>query len=224
MKSRVFVSFEKEAGVLLLLLSVSLACVFWGVNGGAYAEELRYMIAGSWRRGAPPGEQILAFSLAPAEAAAPSLSEHREYRIVISKIGVEAPVVVPDGETTEDVLAALERGVGLYPHSSLPGERGRAILLGHSSRASWYRGGYATVFTLIKELDPGDTFTLASSGERHTYEVFSREQMSPDAANALLSVPSDGAEAALITCYPIGSASRRMVVRARLLRTEYAAQ
>lgn len=131
-------------------------------------------------------------------------------------------MIMPEGETTEDVLAVLERGVGLYPHSSLPGEHGRAILLGHSSRASWYRGGYATVFTLIKELDPGDTFRIVSPDVAHIYEVFSREQMSPDAANAILSVPSEGAEAVLITCYPIGSASRRMVVRARLLRTEYA--
>lgn len=71
MRSRVFVAFEKEAGVLLLLLAASVACVLWGVNGGAYAQELRYMFFGASLQDTPSAGEILAFSPAPpAEAAA----------------------------------------------------------------------------------------------------------------------------------------------------------
>lgn len=205
-----------------MLLSASVACVFWGINGGAYAQELRYMFGAGEGAEALPAGDILAFASPPAAAASVSAIP-REYRLTIEKIGVEAPLVMPVGSTPEDVLAALEGGVGLYPGSALPGQPGRAVLLGHSSRASWYRGGYATVFTLIKELKPGDTFRIASPDAAHVYEVFSRTEMWPDAANIMLSQPPEGAEAVLITCHPIGSASRRMVVRARLVRTEYPA-
>jgi LPXTG-site transpeptidase (sortase) family protein len=127
---------------------------------------------------------------------------------------------VPDGSTKSAILASLESGVGLYPGSVEPGTTGRTILLAHSSRASWYRGGYATVFALLPKLEQFDEFTIAGGGKKYTYQVFATKVMTPDEANRFTATTPDDAEVDLVTCYPIGSASKRIVVQAKLIAEE----
>ncbi|OHB23868.1 MAG: hypothetical protein A3J67_03235 [Parcubacteria group bacterium RIFCSPHIGHO2_02_FULL_48_10b] len=64
------------------------------------------------------------------QSVAPSSGSN--YRLVIEKISVNAPIVFTESENTDAVLASLEKGVGLYPGSDLPGSRGRGVILGHS--------------------------------------------------------------------------------------------
>jgi LPXTG-site transpeptidase (sortase) family protein len=141
-------------------------------------------------------------------------------QLAIPAIGVVTPIVPPKGTAKKDILAAMEEGVALYPGSVGPGEQGRVVMLGHSSRASWYRGNYATVFSLLSKLEGGQEFVVAAQGKKYIYQIFRTSTLSPSDTNALLAGPFMESEIDLITCYPVGGASKRTVVQARLIRTE----
>lgn len=194
---------------------------FWLLNGGAYAQELRYYL---FLRSPLADQDLKTGQILKVAEAGLNIEEisslSPNYRLFIPKIGVEAPIILPKSDTTEDILAGLEEGVGLYPDSALPGTPGRGVLLGHSSRASWYRGNYATIFTLLSKLDTGDEFIITNGSQSYRYLVFDRQVLSPDDTNELLANPADSSELALITCYPIGSSSQRTVVQAKLVGAE----
>ncbi|MFH1246392.1 MAG: sortase [Candidatus Liptonbacteria bacterium] len=138
----------------------------------------------------------------------------------VPKIETTSPIVIPEGTSKSAILASLEGGVGLYPGSVIPGANGRAVLLGHSSKATWYHGDYAYVFTLINHLDPPDEFYVTDGNKKYYYQVFAHRTLSKKDTDELLSGPVNGSEIDLVTCYPIGGASQRTVIQARLIRTE----
>lgn len=200
---------------LMLFLAMSLFFYFL-LNGGAFWKEIRY-----W---AFLNSPFVSYDLKSGDilklASAANLPPGANYELFVPHIEVQAPVISPRGSGTAEILAALEDGVALYPGSEVPGSSGRAVMLGHSSRASWYRGGYATVFALLPALNSGDTIYIVGQGKKYTYKVFQKSVMSPNDTNALLLSEPNDSEIALITCYPIGSASERNVVQAKLVQTE----
>ncbi|MCX6813854.1 MAG: class E sortase, partial [Candidatus Azambacteria bacterium] len=137
------------------------------------------------------------------------------------KIDASAPVVFPKSDSNQDVLAGLEEGVVLYPGSQLPGKDGRSIILGHSSKVDWYKGQYAYIFALLNKLQGGDEFYIISGNKKLVYKVFSNGVLTPEQADELLSqTPENESDAVLITCWPIGSSSKRTVIQAELDRIE----
>ena len=191
------------------------------LNGGAYWRILRYnlflhspLASADLKVG-----DILTLPSQAAGAGAPKITSGG-YELLVPKIDVAAPIAVPEDGTKKGILASLEEGVGLYPGSAEPGERGRIIILGHSSRASWYRGDYATIFAVLPELKEFDTFFVAGGWKKYTYQVFARKILSPADTNVLLATPSLESEVDLVTCYPIGSASKRTVIQAKLIAAQ----
>ncbi|MBO2452148.1 class F sortase [Actinomadura barringtoniae] len=83
-------------------------------------------------------------------------------RLVIGKIGVDAPVspvgLQRDGSVQVPPLAHLGR-VGWYRYGPAPGERGPAVLLGHVDSG---RGGPG-VFFRLHALKPGDPIRVTRS-------------------------------------------------------------
>ena len=224
--SRPFVKLQREIILFLVLFGSMTIAGFWLLNGGALIKNMEFLFSAA-AEDSLPAEPLFAFPRPSSSAVSagntpvstPSSKIH-SYRLVIPNIRVSTPVIIPKSGDMKAILASLEEGVGVYPGSSLPGREGRSIILGHSSRASWYRGEYATIFTLIKELGPGDLFYIVDDGTSYIYEVISKKSMTPAEANAMFAGPTDGSEVDLVTCYPIGSASKRMVVRARLVLTQ----
>jgi LPXTG-site transpeptidase (sortase) family protein len=201
------------------------------LNGGAFWANIRYdllfnspFVSEDLKR-----DNILSIATGTTATAAPSgtpafvqLTEAdvRSLNLIIPKIEVTTPVVRATENSNQGVLSALEQGVGLYPNSALPGENGRAIILGHSSRASWYRGEYAYIFSLLPRLDTFDEFQITANGKKLNYKVFARKILTKEEANALFKTPSNGSEVDLVTCYPIGSAAKRTVIQAKLVSVE----
>lgn len=189
------------------------------LNGGAYWRVARYAIflnspfaSAELRQG-----DILAFA---ASGAAVSDVPVGNSLLVIPKIGVEAPVVMPKSSTKESILASMEEGVGIYPGSAKLGEDGRLIILGHSSQATWYRGDYAHVFALLNKLEDSDEFYIITNGKKYVYRVFANKVLTPQETNEFLSTKPPHSEINLVTCYPVGSASKRTVIQAKLISEE----
>jgi LPXTG-site transpeptidase (sortase) family protein len=118
-------------------------------------------------------------------------------------------------------LAILEKGVGLYiDDSQLPGEAGRAVILGHSSKETWYHrdGQYSYNFALLDKLQNGDEIYVVFGGKKLTYKVFSNSILTPEKTNEILSQKPEGdSEISLITCWPIGFDFKRVIIQAELV-------
>ncbi|MBI4919876.1 sortase [Candidatus Azambacteria bacterium] len=199
---------KKELAIFFAILIAISAAIYLLLNAGAYFSIFRYNDNGS----------IFDLKISSAKQTA---KNGENYYLHIPKIGVTAPIVFPKDESDKSVLDSLEEGVGIYPGSQLPGEIGRSVILGHSSRADWYKGKFAYIFALLGKLEKGDEFYIVSENKKLVYKVFAKDILTPDKTDELLSkVPENESEVALITCWPIGSSSLRTVVFAKFDREE----
>jgi sortase A len=126
-------------------------------------------------------------------------------RLEIPKLDVD--VVVVEGTTP----AALHAGAGHYPDTPLPGEDGNMAIAGH-------RTTYGRPFNRLGELRPGDRVVLTTPVGRHVYEISAHPWVvaAYDWA-AVRTYPEKGAWLTLTTCHPEGSATHRIVARAKLV-------
>lgn len=145
-----------------------------------------------------------------------------EDRIIIPKIGKNVPIVRPSMDALmkedwkqfeEDIQTALHDGVVHYPGSARPGQAGNFFVTGHSSYYPWDDGSYKDVFARLHELEPGDTYSVYYGGDRHTYRVTRKYEVKPSNVN-VLDQPTDRRIATLMTCTPIGTTLRRLIVEA----------
>ena len=119
--------------------------------------------------------------------------------LVIPKLEVKMPVV--EG-THED---ELEKGVGHYAGSVLPGEPDNAVLSGHRD----------TVFRKIGQLEPGDQLIVQSEYGKFAYTITKTWITTPDDRTVI--VPHEKPVLTLTTCYPftyVGPAPKRYIIQA----------
>ena len=126
-------------------------------------------------------------------------------RIEIPQIG--ANYVFVDGTNTAD----LRKGPGLYEQTPLPGVGGSVAIAGH-------RTTYGAPFRRVDELRAGDTIRLELPYGVFTYSVEKRLIVKPTALWVTRRVGHD--RLVLSACHPLYSAAKRIIVFARLARTE----
>lgn len=138
-------------------------------------------------------------------------------RLIIPKINVDVPIVY--GLTSLDNAStqkALEKGVAHYPipgANSLPGQTGNNVILGHSSNDVFAPGAYKFAFVLLERLQPGDLFYVHYKGKRYVYKVTEKEVIKPDEVSKLVRAGNTPL-ATLVTCTPIGTDDKRLLVYA----------
>src|SRR6185369_2277603 len=90
--------------------------------------------------------------------------------ISIPKIGVTAPVLQVSDSSDATILAALKKGVVLYPGSSNPGQPGTAVIIGHSSSdLPWTK--YSAIFSLLDRVQANDLIYVTVNGTQYAYRV-----------------------------------------------------
>ncbi|MBN8199949.1 MULTISPECIES: class D sortase [Bacillaceae] len=103
----------------------------------------------------------------------------------------------------------LEKGVGHYAGSVLPGEEDNSVLSGHRD----------TVFRKLGEVKIGDFLVVNTSAGEFTYKV--RKIRIVDADDRTVIVPKQRATLTVTTCYPfdfIGDAPQRYILVGDLVR------
>ncbi len=135
--------------------------------------------------------------------------------ISIPKIGVQAPVIYDVTSLKENYIQnKLKNGVVHYPipgASSVPGQDGNTVIIGHSSNDVFNDGDYKFIFVQLDRLQKGDIFYLNYKGTRYTYSVTKKEVILPTQVNKLV-LPTTKPMATLITCTPPGTAWKRLAV------------
>ncbi|MBD8071180.1 class D sortase [Bacillus sp. PS06] len=122
--------------------------------------------------------------------------------LYIPKIDATLPIY---HGTDED---ELEKGVGHYKGSVLPGENDNTVLAGHRD----------TVFRRLGEVGVGDTLVVTTSAGTFKYKV--RKVRIVDSDDRTVIVPKPKATLTVSTCYPfdfIGDAPERYVLVADLI-------
>ena len=105
----------------------------------------------------------------------------------------------------------LNKGVGHFSQSVLPGEKDNCVLSGHRE----------TAFTKVGVVKIGDELIVQTSGGTFTYEVSGTRIVHKDDKTVI--VPTDHAVLTLTTCYPfnyLGNAPDRYIISANLVKSE----
>jgi len=131
--------------------------------------------------------------------------------LIISKIGVNAPINWDTGSS--DVMPVLEEKLVHLAGSGKPGEGKNVFITGHSSNYWWREGSLNTVFALLPELQEKDEIVITHHGKIYRYEVAETKEVTPRQTRDYLS--SDKEELTLMTCVPVGTNLRRLLVIAR---------
>lgn len=161
----------------------------------------------------PPGTP-----LAQNNAGAPILDPAYPVKMVISSIGVNAPV--ESLGTTPDGLIAVPQSygvVGWYNKSSIPGKTGPTVLVGH------YTGGNGGVFDKLTDLNNGDLITTTNGrGQSVTYKVSAKNVYEKDQVPmAELFKKGDGSRLEIITCtgkWQAKTYNQRLVITAEIVQ------
>lgn len=146
---------------------------------------------------------LLAF---PATAGADSIS--------IPVIGVNAPIVNAESNEEAQIEEDLQQGTVHYANTAVAGHAGNSVIFGHSSNNPGAPGNYNTVFSRMPEVQPGDSITVQTAEGISTYQVTSLEVVEPTAVWVV--EPTSTPQLTVITCYPIGSNTQRLVVHSVL--------
>ncbi|WP_368503103.1 class D sortase [Alkalihalophilus sp. As8PL] len=136
----------------------------------------------------------------------PTKGEHIG-ELLIPSLNAELPIY---HGTHED---ELEKGVGHFEGSVLPGENDNSVLSGHRD----------TVFRKLGEVEKGELLVVRTSAGEFTYKV--RRMRIVDKEDRTVIVPKPKATLTISTCYPfdfIGAAPDRYIIMADLVSAEYA--
>ncbi len=147
----------------------------------------------------PPHLRPLVEAITPLPVPTPGPEQAR--RIIIPAIGVDAPVV--EGDDWE----ALKKGAGHHIGSANPGERGNCVISAHDDV-------YGEIFRDLPKLKIGDEIIVETATQRYRYVVQQTRIIAPTEVSVM--APTRSPVLTLISCYPYGVDSHRIVVIASL--------
>lgn len=145
------------------------------------------------------------------------LSVSPEPRLIIPKINVDVPVIYDVGNDYNSQMAAMEKGVAHFAipgASSHPGQIGNTVISGHSSNDLLDGGDYKFIFAQLEKLQVGDSIYANYQGKRYTYTITKKEVVLPNEVNKLTYTTNEPV-LTLITCTPLGTALKRLLVTAK---------
>lgn len=128
----------------------------------------------------------------------------KDNRLVIPKIGVDAPIVEGQDESV------LWQGVWRHPSSAFPGEKGNVAISGHRFQ---FRPPHKRTFYLLNELWTNDYIIVYFGGKEFDYKVSDSYIISPDETKIL--EKGDEEKLTLYTCTPLFTQTNRLVVEAK---------
>lgn len=137
-------------------------------------------------------------------------------KLIIPKINVNVPVVYGVGYDHNSQMKAMEKGVAHFAipgANAVPGQIGNTVFSGHSSNDLFDSGDYKFIFAQLDKLQVGDTIYANYNSIRYTYTITKKEVVLPSQVDKL-TYTTDKPVMTLITCTPLGTAEKRLLVTA----------
>lgn len=145
-----------------------------------------------------------------------------EPRLIIPKLSIDVPAIYENtmGRTNKETydlqMAAMSKGVAWFAvpkANSRPGQIGNVVLSGHSSSEWFETGDYKFIFARLEQMTIDDTIYLNYEGIRYSYKITKKEVVLPSNV-AALQYDTVKPMLTLITCVPLGTADKRLLVTA----------
>jgi len=134
----------------------------------------------------------------------------KEYSLSIPKLNIEDAKVIVGGDD-------LKKSLIQFVPTSLPGENGNVVILGHSTLPQLYNiKDYKTIFTYLPSLNEGDKVEIKLGDQTFVYKIYEMIVVKPEKVSVLKQNFND-AYLTLITCVPPGTYWNRLVVKAKLV-------
>ena len=143
-----------------------------------------------------------------------SVTVSGEPRLIIPKINVDVPISYGIGNDQPSQLKAMETGLAHFAipgANSVPGQLGNTVLSGHSSNDLFDGGEYKFIFAQLEKMNEGDIFYANYQGTRYSYVVREKQVVLPTEVSKVIR-GNDKAWMTLITCVPLGTAEKRLLV------------
>lgn len=188
---------------LILFFSV---IVFFAINLPAYLTIGRYRANPTFFAFSQSVQQEL--TVVSSAGTYKPTKQYPDNSIFIPKIGVTAPVSYDIGEG--EVMEKLKSGVVHLSGSAHLGEGANIFVTGHSSNYWWENGEYNTVFALLPELESDDIIYLTDNGKLKRFKVIDKKEVRKSEVDGNLI--SEGEQLTLMTCVPIGTNLRRLLI------------
>lgn len=146
----------------------------------------------------------------PLPATASSLS--------LSTVPEPIPLIFSETLDEPTLQEYLKQGAVVLPLGRNFGEPGNMVVTAHSSGTAAF-GPYRFAFAKLSELKTGEEFSIAHDGRRYTYRVYGQEIVWPHQVDRLPN--DDRSTVTLVTCWPLWTNFKRLLVHAELVETEY---
>lgn len=138
------------------------------------------------------------------------------FGIVIPKLGANARIIPNvDPYDGTQYQKALAQGVAHARGTVFPGQPGNIFLFSHSSVDFYRATQFNSVFYLIHKLEAGDMIELYYQNRKFTYRVTGKKTVESTAVSYLTTFGS-AKTLTLMTCWPPGTALRRLLVFAEI--------
>ena len=142
-----------------------------------------------------------------------NLDQITEFNLTIEKLGINAPVIPNvDGKDKKSYDEALNDGVAHYKNTALPNSGSNIVIFGHSSTVLGI-GKYAKVFATLDQLNVDDEIKINFNQKEYKYLVSEKKIIAAIDTSVIL--PTEREELTLLTCWPIGTAEKRLAIVAK---------
>lgn len=140
----------------------------------------------------------------------------KDMYISIESVGIEDIIITSNVESTEERIydQYLKRGVAHFKGTPLPGDGGNSFIYGHSSVESFFtrhQNLAETIFTRLEDIDIGNDVYIKKDDNLLHYIVRKKKIVEPDDFS-ILDNQGDKETVTLMTCWPLGIGTKRLVV------------
>ncbi len=136
--------------------------------------------------------------------------------IDIDSVDIKGIRITSNVESTDEKIydQYLKYGLAHFKGTPLPGDGGNSFIYGHSAVQSFFDRHTnlpETIFTRLNEVDVGDSVVIKRETEVIKYTVRNKKIVSPEDFSILKS-QGDKETVTLMTCWPLGVGTKRLVV------------
>lgn len=200
--------FLKFFGLFVLFFAI----IFFALNFSAYLQKIIYWYNDEFlAENSDSISSIISSSdikNIEVQSKVPNVSDNSMY---IESINIKAPITYRVANNDNDVSLALKNGLIQLQGTALPGEIGNVFITGHSSNYPWVRSEYNSIFALLNKVVVGDAILLKFQNQNYIYKVTNISIVSPTDVSVMDSKDNQSI-LTLMTCSPIGSNLKRLIV------------
>lgn len=132
-------------------------------------------------------------------------------------LSIQAPVEWEIAKS--DIARMMPNGLIHVGGTALPEQNGDALIAGHSSYYWWNKGQYKNIFAPLINSKEGDDIVVRKNDVTYFYKVKNIVQI-PGSSGVTINIGANYPKTVkLMTCVPIGTSLRRLIVEAELKKS-----